>query len=327
MRGWRWNSNLAEIAENSMLDSQIRHLLDTVFKAPAGTAEPDVAALRKAAEEAPGLLGGAPEMLASVSDISAFGKTGAVALRVYRPESASALPLLLYAHGGGWVTGSLDSHDRLCRMLANRLPAAVVAVDYRCAPEHTYPAALDDVVTAWHWARAHATELGADGVRYVVAGDSSGGNLAAALTLRLRADGTPQPDLQLLLYPALDATCSRASYREFATGYNLTGAQMAWYWEAYRAGAAIDAMEFSPLAGADLSRLPAAVIAVAEYDVLRDDGVDYASALVAAGVPVRVVHCEGMIHGFLRWAGPVPAVRTWIDAIATAARNALAGRV
>jgi acetyl esterase len=327
MRGWRWNSNLAEITEHSMLDSQIRHLLDTVFKAPAGTAEPDVAALRKAAEEAPGLLGGAPEMLASVSDTSAFGETGAVALRVYRPESASSLPLLLYAHGGGWVTGSLDSHDRLCRMLANRLPAAVVAVDYRCAPEHTYPAALDDVATAWHWARAHATELGADGLRYVVAGDSSGGNLAAALTIRLRADGTPQPDLQLLLYPALDATCSRASYREFATGYNLTGAQMAWYWEAYRAGAAIDAMEFSPLAGADLSGLPVAVIAVAEYDVLRDDGIDYAHALVAAGVPVRVVHCEGMIHGFLRWAGSVPAVRTWIDAIATAGRNALAGHV
>jgi len=310
-----------------MLDSHIRHLLDTVFKAPPGTAQPDVAALRKAAEEAPKLLGGVPETLASVSDASTPGESCAIALRVYRLESASALPLLLYAHGGGWVTGSLDSHDRLCRMLANRLPAVVVAVDYRCAPEHAYPAALDDFEAAWHWARAHAIELGADGVRFVVAGDSSGGNLAAALTLRLRAGGTPQPDLQLLLYPALDATCSRASYREFATGYNLTGAQMAWYWEAYRAGAAIDAMEFSPLASADLSGLPVAVIAVAEYDVLRDDGVDYARALVAAGVPVRVVHCEGMIHGFLRWAGSVPAVRTWIDAIATTSRNALAGHV
>jgi acetyl esterase len=322
-----WLDATTEIRGNPMLDSHIRHLLDTVFKAPPGTAEPDVAALRKAAEEAPKLLGGVPETLASVSDASAFGESCAIALRVYRPQSALALPLLLYAHGGGWVTGSLDSHDRLCRMLANRLPAVVVAVNYRCAPEHAYPAALDDFEAAWHWARAHAIELGADGMRFVVAGDSSGGNLAAALTLRLRAGGTPQPDLQLLLYPALDATCSRASYREFATGYNLTGAQMAWYWDAYRAGAAIDAMEFSPLAGADLSGLPVAVIAVAEYDVLRDDGIDYAQALVAAGVPVRVVHCEGMIHGFLRWAGSVPAVRTWIDAIATAGRNALAGHV
>ena len=310
-----------------MLDSHIRHLLDTVFNAPPSAAQPDVAALRKAAEEAPKLLGGSPEMLASVSDASAFGEPCAIPLRVYRPQILSTLPLLLYAHGGGWVTGSLDSHDRLCRMLANRLPAVVVAVDYRCAPEHAYPAALDDFETAWHWARAHAAELGADGTRYVVAGDSSGGNLAAALTLRLRAGGSPLPDLQLLLYPALDATCSRASYREFATGYNLTGAQMAWYWETYRAGAAIDAAELSPLAAADLSGLPVAVIAVAEYDVLRDDGLDYARALAAAGVPVRVVPCDGMIHGFLRWAGSVPAVRTWIDAIAAAGRNALAGHV
>jgi acetyl esterase len=310
-----------------MLDPDIRHLLDTVFQVPPGTVQHDVSALRKAAEEAPKLLGGSPEMLASVSDASAFAEPCAIALRVYRPETASTLPLLLYAHGGGWVTGSLDSHDQLCRMLANRLPAVVVAVDYRCAPEHAYPAALDDFETAWHWARAHASKLGADGVRFVVAGDSSGGNLAAALTLRLRAGGAPLPDLQLLLYPALDATCSRASYREFAAGYNLTGPQMAWYWEIYRAGVAVGAAELSPLAAAELSGLPVAVIAVAECDVLRDDGLDYARALAAAGVPVRVVDCDGMIHGFLRWPGSVPAARTWIDAIAAAGRNALAGHV
>src|SRR5204862_3666061 len=145
---------------------------------PPGSAEPDVAMLRKAAEAAPELLGGMPEPLASVKDVSTPGEAGEAALRVYRPQTASTLPLLLYAHGGGWVTGSLDSHDRVCRMLANRLPAVVVAVDYRCAPEHAYPAALDDFEAAWHWARAHAIELGADGVRFVVAGDSSGGNLA-----------------------------------------------------------------------------------------------------------------------------------------------------
>jgi len=310
-----------------MLDSHIRHLLDTVFNVPSGTAQPDVAALRRAAEEAPKLLGGAPESLASVSDASTLGESCAIALRVYRPETASALPLLLYAHGGGWVTGSLDSHDPLCRMLANRLPAIVVAVDYRRAPENVYPTALDDFEAAWHWARAHASRLGADGTRFVVAGDSSGGNLAAALTLRLRAAGAPLPDLQLLLYPALDATCSRASYREFATGYNLAGAQMAWYWETYRADTAVDAAELSPLAADDLSGLPAAVIAVAEYDVLRDDGIDYARALAAAGVPVRVVRCDGMIHGFLRWSGAVPVATTWIDAIAAASHSALAGHV
>jgi acetyl esterase len=310
-----------------MLDPHIRHLLDTVFNGPPGAAQPDVAALRKAAEEAPRLLGGVPEPLASVTDVSTSGVPRPVALRVYRPEAASALPLLLYAHGGGWVTGSLDSHDRVCRMLANRLPAVVVAVDYRCAPEHVYPVGLDDVETAWRWARSCAMALGADGVRYIVAGDSSGGNLAAALALRLRARGALLPDLQLLLYPALDATCSRASYREFTAGYNLSGPQMAWYWQTYRAGAAADAPELSPLATADLSGLPAAVIAVAEYDVLRDDGVDYARALAAANVPVRVVRCDGMIHGFLRWGGAVPAAITWIDAIASASRDALAERL
>jgi len=138
---------------------------------------------------------------------------------------------------------------------------------------------------------------------------------------------SPPPDLQLLLYPALDAACARGSYREFDAGYNLTGAQMAWYWETYRAGAAVDAAELSPLAAADLTRLPVAVIAVAEYDVLRDDAVDYARALAAAGVPVRVVSCDGMIHGFLRWSGSVPAARSFIAAIAAAARDALAGHV
>ena len=310
-----------------MLDPHIRHLLDTVFSETPGAPLPDVATLRKAAEEAPRLLGGTPEALASVRDASASGGRFAVPLRVYRPESSSPLPLLLYAHGGGWVTGSLDSHDRVCRILANRLPAAVVAVEYRCAPEHAYPAALDDVDTAWQWARANAADLGADGARFIVAGDSSGGNLAAALTLRLRARGAPPPDLQLLLYPALDAACSRASYRAFGTGYNLSGPQMAWYWEAYRAGESVDTAELSPLRAADLSRLPPAVVAVAECDVLRDDGVDYARALAAAGVPVRVVDCEGMIHGFLRWSGAVPAVHARIDAIAAACRATLAGEV
>ncbi len=309
-----------------MLDSHIRHLLDTVFNAPAGAAKPDVAALRKAAEEAPKLLGGPPETLASVSDSTAPGQAGAIPLRVYRPEAKAPLPLVLYAHGGGWVTGSLDSHDRVCRALANRFPAVVVSVDYRCAPEHVYPAALDDVEAAWQWACLHARELGADSARFVVAGDSSGGNLAAALTLRLRSGGAPLPDLQLLLYPALDAACSRASYREFTTGYNLSGAQMSWYWECYRAGSAIDAAELSPLSAADLSGLPPAVIAVAEYDVLRDDGVDYARALAAAAVPVRIVDCGGMIHGFLRWSGAVPAAGSWMDAIASAGRDALAER-
>ncbi|MGH8714123.1 MAG: alpha/beta hydrolase [Casimicrobiaceae bacterium] len=302
-----------------MLDPDIQRLLDTVFNEPARAAAPDIAQLRAAAEEAPVLLGGEPEPVASIVDAAAPGESGAVPVRVYRPGAPDALPLVVYAHGGGWVTGSLDSHDRLCRILANRLRAVLVAVAYRCAPENVYPAALDDFEAAWRWARAEAKSLGADGARFAVAGDSSGGNLAAALTLRLRSDGAPQPNLQLLLYPALDATCSRPSYREFATGYNLSAVQMAWYWDAYRAGAAKSAVGLSPLAAADPSGLPPAVIVVADHDVLRDDALDYAARLEAAHVPVRLIRCTGMIHGFLRWTGAVPAAQRWLAAIAQAA--------
>jgi len=310
----------------TMLDPDIQRLLDTVFNVPVGTEAPDVAQLRATAEAVPGRLGGEPEAVASITDAFAPGeKELLLPVRIYRPAAAELLPLVVYAHGGGWVTGSLDSQDRLCRILANRLRAVLVAVAYRRAPEHVYPAALDDFEAAWRWARSEAKSLGADGMRFAVAGESSGGNLAAALTLRLRSDGAVQPNLQLLLYPALDATCSRPSYREFATGYNLSAGLMAWYWDAYRAGAAKSAVGLSPLAAADLSGLPPAVIAVAEYDVLRDDGIDYAARLEAAGIAVRLIRCEGMIHGFLRWTGKVPAAHRWIDAIGDAGRAALGG--
>jgi acetyl esterase len=307
-----------------MLDPDIRRLLDTVFDVAPGAAAPDIAQLRAAAERAPELFGGEPVALESIVDALVPGGDTPVAVRIYRPPARTPLPLVLYAHGGGWVTGSLQSHDRLCRILASRLDALVVAVDYRCAPEHVFPAALDDVARAWHWARINARKLGADGARFVVAGDSSGGNLAAALTLRLRTEAKPQPQLQILLYPALDASCSRDSYRAFASGYNLSAGQMAWYWNVYRSAAARDEVQLSPLAAANFGALAPAIIAVAENDVLRDDGLDYAQRLEAAAVPVRLIRCEGMIHGFLRWTGAVPAASRWIDEIAAAGRDVLA---
>jgi len=306
----RWN--------NAMLDPDIRRLLETIFSLPPGSAPPDVARLRAAAEAAPKVLGGPAEEVASIRDTTAPGRAGPVPVRIYRPTSPGPPPLMLYAHGGGWVTGSLDSHDKLCRILANRLGSVLVAVDYRLAPEHVYPAALEDVAAAWRWASRNAHTLGADGTRFTVAGDSSGANLVAALTLRLRRERAPQPDAQLLLYPALDATCSRASYREFSSGYNLTGPQMAWYWETYRADVDARHPELSPLFATTLSDLPPAVIAIATADVLRDEGLDYARGLEAARVPVCVIECTGMIHGFLRWTGEVAAARRWIDAVAAA---------
>jgi len=310
-----------------MIDPDIRRLLDTEFNTSTQEAMPAVEELRAAAEQAPLRFGGAPEPIESIADASVRGVQGSIPVRVYRPRADTPSPVMLYAHGGGWVTGSLDSHDRLCRILANRLAAVVVAVDYRRAPEHLYPAALDDMESAWHWAQVHAAELGGDGKRFAAAGDSSGGNLVAALTLRLRAQGALQPQLQLLLYPALDASCSRRAYREFASGFNLTATQMQWYWNTYRGAAFVDAPELSPLASADLRALPAAVVAVAGYDVLRDDGVEYAQRLEDAGVPIRLIRCEGMIHGFLRWTGSVPAALRCIAEITDSARQMLDGRL
>src|SRR5690348_7513985 len=172
----------------AMLDPDIQRLLDTVFGVPVGAEALDIAQLRDAAEAVPLRLGGKPEAVASITDALAPGERDPIPVRIYRPAASEPLPTVVYAHGGGWVSGSLDSHDRLCRILANRLRTVLVAVDYRRPPEHVYPSALDDFEAAWRWTRAEAKALGADGSRFAVAGDSSGGNLAAALTLRLRSD-------------------------------------------------------------------------------------------------------------------------------------------
>lgn len=303
-----------------MIDPAIRTLLDTIFRAPDVPPPPDVAKMRAWALESQRLLGGQPEAVGSVRETTAPGSAGPIPLRVYRSGAPVNRMTVLYAHGGGWVTGSLDSHDTLCRSLVNRLAATLVAVDYRLAPEHAYPAALDDFDAAWRWLQADASAHGIDASCVAVAGDSSGANLAAGLTHRLRARGDTQPALQILLYPALDATCASASYREFSTGHNLSHKQMAWYWDRYVGAASRDDAQLSPIAAADLGGLAPAVVAVAEGDVLRDDGLVYAQRLADSGVPVELIRCAGMIHGFLRWTGAVPAARTWLDAIATAAR-------
>lgn len=306
-----------------MLDHDVLRLLETHFPRADPPGPPDLAALRAAAEGAPDILGGPVEAVASVHDQRAGHARGAVPIRVYRPAGEGLRPLVVFAHGGGWVTGSLDSHDRLCRVLANRLRAVLVAVEYRCAPECPYPAALDDFDAAWHWCREEARALGIDPARMIVAGDSSGGNLAAALAIRLRARHEAQPVLQLLLYPALDMRTSGGSYATFATGFNLSAAMMRWYWRAYAVDARPDAPELSPLSAPDLAGVAPALIAIAEADVLREDGLAYAARLSAAGVRTHLVDCAGMIHGFLRWSGAVPAAARWIDTICAATLAAL----
>jgi acetyl esterase len=239
-----------------------------------------------------------PEPVAEIRDDAIDGPTGAIPVRVYRPAGAD-LPVLVYAHGGGFVFCDLDSHDALCRDFANRLPAVVVSVAYRLAPEHRWPAAAEDLYAATRWAQGHAASLGGDPARIVVGGDSAGGNLAAVTALMARDRGGPALAAQLLLYPLLAADFETESYRLFGRGYYNPKPALQWYWDQYVPSTADRAHPYATPANADLQGLPPAVLAVAGYDPLRDEGVAYASALEQAGVPVTLAEFGGGIHGFM----------------------------
>ncbi|MGH9032807.1 MAG: alpha/beta hydrolase, partial [Acidimicrobiia bacterium] len=251
------------------------------------------------------LLGGLeePVPVADVEDRVVPGPGGDLPVRIYTPDGDSPRPLIVYFHGGGFVFCSLDTHDNTCRRLANATGAVVVSVDYRLAPEHCFPAPLDDCYAATVWAHEHAGELGADADRLVVAGDSAGGNLAAATALMARDGGGPPIRFQLLVYPVIDAACDAASYVENAEGYFLEAEAMRWFWRQYLGP---DGNGNDPLAtplGADLAALPPALVVTAEFDPLRDEGEAYGAALADAGVSVTVRRYDGMIHGF--WSMPM----------------------
>lgn len=233
-------------------------------------------------------------------DEAADGPGGPIPLRLYTPRAPGPRPGLIWFHGGGWVTGSLDSHDGLCRQLALDTGAVVVAVDYRLAPEHRFPAAVEDALAATRWVADRAARLGIDAGRLAVGGDSAGGNLAAVVSAIAR-DGGPPLCWQLLVYPITDCDLDTPSYRENAVGYLLTRAGMAWFWDHYLPDPASRAHPHaSPLRAPDLSNLPPAYVITAEYDPLRDEGESYARRLRDAGVPTRLDRFEGMVHGFLR---------------------------
>jgi acetyl esterase len=242
--------------------------------------------------------------LAQVRDLTLPGPGGAIKARLYRPTSDGSLPGLVFFHGGGWVIGDLDSHDDLCRDLAAQAGCAVLAVDYRLAPEHRFPAAADDAIAATHWVAANAAQLGIDPQRLAVGGDSAGGNLAAVAALAARDAGRPLA-AQLLIYPVTDMSRFEGeSYATCGEGYGLTAGAMAWFRDHYLtdAAAARD-WRVSPLLASDLSRLPTALVVTAEFDVLRSEGEAYAKRLAEAGVPTRLARYDGMIHGFASMAG------------------------
>jgi acetyl esterase len=270
------------------------------------------AAMDKAARAAP------PHEVHAVEDREIPGPAGPLPVRVYRPNAELMLPILVWLHGGGWVTGSLDTHDHLCRMLCDEADVMVVSVDYRLAPETKFPGAADDCVAAWKWINEHAAELGGDRHRIALGGDSAGGNLAAVVALIAREEGLPIPALQLLVYPVTDHEFDSASMIDNATGYFLLTEQMRWFFDHY-ASAPQDFADWrmSPLRALELSGLPAAVVITAEYDPLRDQGEAYARRLRDAGVPTQAVRAEGLFHGFFGMHTFLPPAReAWDTAIA-----------
>jgi len=304
------------------LHPQVRALLDGAWSPPSEPVSPDIEAERAAYLQTALALGGGLEEVARVEDLVVPGAgAGRMRARAYWPRvPAGALGAILWLHGGGWYVGDVEAFDRVTRQLANASGAVCVSIDYRLAPEHPYPAAVDDARAAAAWlAGDGARELGFDAQRLVVGGDSAGGNLAAVVGRAgagLRA--------QLLAYPALDAAMSGESYREFRDGPFVTAADMAFCWRTYLDGADPGDPDASPLVARDLAGAAPAFIAVAGHDPLRDDGLRYACALRAAGVEVTVQRFDDMPHGFIRWGGVADRARELIDGLAGFARKAIA---
>jgi len=239
-----------------------------------------------------------------VEDRNIPGADGQIAARVYTPDGSPPMGVLVYFHGGGWVLGDLESHDGVCRGLANGAGCVVVSIAYRLAPEHVFPAGARDCYAAAKWVAENAVSLGADPSRMAVGGDSAGGNLAAVVSMMARDRGGPAINFQLLLYPVTDCALDTPSHKEFAAdGYVLSRADMEWFWKNYLdPGAERNNPYACPLRAKNLSGLPPALVLTASHDPLRDEGERFAERLIAAGVSVTCTRYEGVTHGFISFA-------------------------
>ena len=287
-----------------MLHPQVRALLDLIEKSglPA-THTLSPADARALYRDRRGFTQPAPSTVSLVRELQAQGPHGSIPLRLYRPvgaQEAALLPVLVYFHGGGFVIGDLDTHDVLCRELANGAGCAVVAVDYRMAPEHRFPCAVDDCLAATRWVAQNAPALQLDATRLAVGGDSAGGNLAAVVSLLARDAGDLPIVFQLLIYPATDARCGAPSHQTNGQGYLLTTETMMYFLGHYFSAAQDKLSDrASPLLSQDLTRLPPALVLTAGYDPLRDEGLQYAQRLSEGGNRVTEICFERQIHGFI----------------------------
>lgn len=267
---------------------------------------------------------GRPEATAKVEDRTILSPTGELRLRIYTPKGQAPFPVLVFFHGGGWATGDLDTMDTPLRALTNRAGCVVVSVDYRLAPEHKFPAAIEDAYAATCWVVNHASAIQGDSARIAVGGDSSGGNIAAAVALMARDRGEPSLIYQLLVCPVTNHDFNTASYQENGDGYLLTKNSMVWFWNHYLKDEDDGRNPYaSPLQAQDLSGLPPALVITAEYDPLRDEGEAYAARLQKAGVSVVIKRYEGMIHGFFEMAALLDTAQLAIEETAQALRSAL----
>jgi acetyl esterase len=308
------------------VDPQIQALLDRAAGVPPTHTLP--VAVARAQYEARAVLLARPAEIAGVRERTIAGPGGKLRLRVYTPHGTGPFPLLVFYHGSGFVLCSLDTHDGICRNLCAGASCVVASVDYRLAPEHKFPAGIEDCLEATRWAAAHAAELGAAPGRVAVGGDSAGGNLAAVTAIRLRDAGAPALRGQLLLYPVTDYhTPGTPSYAENAQGYGLTRETMQWFWAHYlndpAEGSHPDA---APLRTPDLAGLPPTLVITAEYDPLRDEGELYAARLRAAGVPTTATRYDGVNHGFMFWVGVVDKAGAAMNGACAWLRRVFEGR-
>lgn len=229
------------------------------------------------------------------------GAVGDIPVRIYTSEGSTTKPVLVYFHGGGWVLGDLDVADSICCSFALEAECVVVSVDYRLAPEHKFPAAVEDAYAVTSWVAENAQAFNGDSDRIAVGGDSAGGNLAAVVCLMARDKGKPSLVYQLLIYPVTKYGFDTQSYREYGQGgFGLTKDEMVWFWHHYLSSVADGQHPYaSPLLAPSLGKLPPACIITAEYDVLRDEAEAYAMRLQTAGVPVQLLRYDGMIHNFV----------------------------